>query len=100
MEYKKSDSLKLKSQDNNFIYFFYFFGYFYYIKKLILKKIIYIFNIIMSFLKQSSVFENASSFPVNEASMVPVDGASIVPVEPNESFFGFSSNNSFNATFA
>ena len=46
----------------------------------------------MSFLKQSSVFENASSFPL--------DGASMVPVEPNESFFGFSSNNSMNATFA
>ena len=54
----------------------------------------------MSFLKQSSVFENASSFPVNETSMVPVDGASMVPIEPNESFFGFSSNNSMNATFA
>ena len=46
----------------------------------------------MTFLKQNFVFENDSS--------VPVDGASMVPIEPNESFFGFSSNNLMNATFA
>ena len=48
----------------------------------------------MTLLKSNSVFDNELVFPA-----VPVDSASIEPIEPNESFFGFSSNNNLNVTF-